>query len=194
MPPPPQPAWYAGDDLSGFEAWCWAQIARGVADRKSALHTPTLCTIGLDGAPRARVLVLRGADRAGASLRLHTDRRSAKVEELNVEPRVSVLFYDATLKLQLRVSGTAVVGTEDHATEEAWAATRPFSRECYRVAPPPGTAIVSGGSYAHPGDDTNARASFATIRIAVETLEALYLAASGHRRARFGSKATWLVP
>ena len=42
-------------------------LARGAADRRAAFHTPTLSTVGLDGRPRARTVVMRGLDVAGAA-------------------------------------------------------------------------------------------------------------------------------
>ncbi|NBR79124.1 MAG: pyridoxamine 5'-phosphate oxidase, partial [Alphaproteobacteria bacterium] len=57
-------------------------LERGAADRRSAFHTPTVATIGLDGRPRLRTIVLRACDTANRSLRFHTDARSDKINEL----------------------------------------------------------------------------------------------------------------
>lgn len=191
----PPPAWYAADDLAGFEAWCWARIGRGVADRRSPFHTPTLANVTPSGAPDARTLVLRGCDARRRELRFHTDRRAGKVDALAARPDVCVHFYDAGAKLQLRCAGVARCFLGNEATRlQAWEATRSFSRECYRVAPQPATRLEAGGAYKWPARDDEGLANFAVLVIAVERVEALYLAHSGHRRATFGERSSWLVP
>ena len=193
----PKPAWYDEDDLQGFERWCWSLVARGVRDRRSPFHTPTLGTVGREGMPDLRTLVLREADEGERRLRFHTDRRAAKVEQIGADPHVAVHFYDGGKKLQLRLVGTAQVQFDQGSrADEAWEATRSFSRACYRVAPPPGTAIHEGGAYAMSDgeDEDDGREAFAIIVVDVTSVEALYLAADGHRRARFGNDPTWLVP
>lgn len=191
------PDWYGSDDLSGFERWCWSLVSRGVKDRRSPFHTPTLATVGDDGRPDLRTLVLRGANEGERTLRFHTDRRAGKLRQIVAEPRVAVHFYDAGRKLQLRMDGRASFETADAGTgAEAWERTRDFSRACYRVQPAPGSVIEEGHAYAMPNEPRDAeegRENFAVLLVRVDEVEALYLAASGHRRARFGD-ATWLVP
>ena len=192
----PLPDWY--DDLDGFETACWRMMVRGAADRRSGFHTPTVASVGDDGAPNARVVVLRGCDEAGRSLRFHTDARAAKIGELHGRP-ACVVFYDKGQKLQVRAYGGAIV----HAAEPdgigtiAWNATRPFSRACYRTIPAPGSAIPRGDAYDIPDADDaeRGRESFRAVTVAVDRIEALYLAATGHRRATFSDKRkSWLVP
>ena len=188
------PGWY--DDLAGFEDEAWRQVARGSADRRSPMHTPVLATVGDDGAPRARILVLRHVDRARRTLRFHSDARAVKVDEIGRDPRASVAFYDKGTKLQVRMTGTAALhrpGTP--LADAAWEETRDFSRTCYRVEPAAGATIDAGGAYGHPERVDEGRENFVAIVFTAETVEALYLAASGHRRARFWAKGReWLVP
>ena len=191
------PSWYASDDLAGFERYAWSLVARGVKDRRSPFHTPALATVDADGMADARTLVLRGCDEQERTLRFHSDARASKLIQIERDPRGTVLFYDAGNKLQLRMRGTIEVATDGSSAGEAWSATRPFSRVCYRVRPAPGTELASGDDYAHPdgeGEDEG-RENFAVLLIAVSSVEALYLAAAGHRRARFGPDgSSWLVP
>ena len=67
------------NNLDGSLAHAWAMIGRGVADRRSAFHTPVVATVDETGAPSQRVMVLRAADSAARTLRLHTDQRFGKV-------------------------------------------------------------------------------------------------------------------
>jgi pyridoxamine 5'-phosphate oxidase len=133
----PLPPWH--DDLPGSLAHAWATLVRGAADRRHAFHTPSVATIGEDGGPRVRAVVLRGVEPATRTLRFHTDARSAKARELVADPRIAIHAYDAGAKLQLRLEGQATLHRHDAVAEAAWAATRPFSRACYRVATAPGT-------------------------------------------------------
>jgi pyridoxamine 5'-phosphate oxidase len=129
------------DDLTAVLEDALDRLAEGVADRRSAFHTPTLGTIGRgDGRPRLRTVVLRGFDAAGPSLRFHTDRRSAKIEEMRVSPQVSLHVYDAAAKLQVRVEGWARLHMTDAIADAAWAASKAFSRQCYGIEPGPGAA------------------------------------------------------
>lgn len=202
-----QPTFYDDLDLTLREAW--QLMCRGVADRRSACHTPTLATLGLDGAPRLRTVVLRGAEPAERSLRIHTDHRSAKVAEIAAETRVGLHFYDPGAKIQLRIAATAVVHGESRLADGAWARTPAMARRCYLAQPAPGTpsdAPLSGLTAEHEsalprGAESEAgRENFAVLRLTVESIEWLYIAARGHRRARFDWRAdgrmaaTWLVP
>jgi hypothetical protein len=174
------------------------RLARGVADRRSPFHTPTLATVGADGAPEARTLVLRGFEAATRTLRLHTDARSGKVADLAREPRCALHLYDPGAKLQLRLAGRATVHGDDAEAEAGWAASREFSRMCYAIEPAPGSPI--GAPPPAPRDAAAGRGVFRVILLRFDRLEWLELAAGGHRRARFAwtagdtPDASWLVP
>ncbi|MGR8920092.1 MAG: pyridoxamine 5'-phosphate oxidase family protein [Gammaproteobacteria bacterium] len=174
-------------------------LERGVSNRRLLAHTPTVATIGADGHPRVRTVVLRGCDRERRQLRFHTDRRSAKLAEIAAEPAVALHVYEPREKMQLRLAGRASVHLDDDAADERWAATRPGSRVCYQVRPAPGSEVTDPAAVpfdAAASDD--GRRHFAVVTVELATLEYLYLAAGGHRRARFdlanGDQGTWLVP
>jgi pyridoxamine 5'-phosphate oxidase len=76
MPDQPIPSFY--NDLGETRTQAWALLARGVADRRSPFHAPTVASLGLDGRPRARVVILRDCDGAAATLRFNTDRRTTR--------------------------------------------------------------------------------------------------------------------
>ncbi len=193
------PAFY--DDLAGCLAEAWRRLEEGAA-HQSGFHTPALATIGRDGAPRLRTVVLRGVDRTTRTLRVHCDARSAKAAEIAADPRISLHAYDPKAKIQVRIEGAARLHGEDEIARAAWAASRPMSRVCYATAPGPGTPLAAGGAYAPPEDEDGVEAGFAEFRVVVLTaarLEFLYLARQGHRRALFtwnGEEpaATWLAP
>jgi hypothetical protein len=197
---PGEPSWY--DDLGGTLEHAWALLARGVADRHSGFHTLQVATIGPDGAPRLRTVVLRGVDVSARTIRFHTDARSPKVEDIAADPRVALHLYDKGTKIQLRLTGTARVHREGAVADAAWAGTRDFSRICYRVARAPGEPIPEPRDGLPPTGHPDAEAGREAFRVVVThvaTLEWLYLAHAGHRRALFSfdganPAATWLVP
>ncbi len=193
---------YFYDDLEATLQEAWRLLKRGAKDRRSPFHTPALATQRGDGFPTVRTVVLREVDETQRRLRFHTDARSAKFREISVDPRVAVHFYDAPKKIQLRINGRATLHRDDELADMAWRATRLFSRASYRVAGIPGAAVESPHALSS-NDDTDdpeaGRESFAAISVSIECLEWLYLAARGHRRARFSwtdgaVEGTWLVP
>ncbi|MGL4440774.1 MAG: pyridoxamine 5'-phosphate oxidase family protein [Bosea sp. (in: a-proteobacteria)] len=193
----PIPTFY--NDLAETRVQAWALLARGVADRRSPFHAPTVASLGLDGRPRARVVIMRACDVTKATLRFNTDRRTEKFAELSRDPRISLTGYDAGSKIQVRAEGVASLHTDDAVADTAWEASRQFSRICYGTVPAPGTLLGDGGGFSLPSEDAEiaaGRANFSTVVIKVRTLEWLYLAHAGHRRARFdvGGEGMWLTP
>jgi pyridoxamine 5'-phosphate oxidase len=189
------PSFY--NDLTETGAEAWRVIGRGAVDRRSPFHTPSVATIGLDGQPQARTVVLRAVDPVARTLRFHTDRRSTKFVELSADARVTVLGYDAGRKIQLRLAGRATLHHGDALATAAWAQSRAMSQACYAQTEAPGTPLTHAGN-APSGTDAGF-ANFTVVSVQIFELEWLYLAHEGHRRARFAwgtgkLQQTWLAP
>ena len=194
------------DNIAVCYAELWQRLADGVGDRHSPFHTPALGTVDPHGRPQVRTVVLRGVDRAGGTLRVHTDRRAEKASEVAAARLASLHVYDRDAKIQVRVEGTASLHADDALADAAWAAAQASSRATYAVAPGPGTAIREGGDYHLPapdaggqGDATLGRENFAVVVLRAERLEFLYLDRRGHRRSLWlrsdgGWVESWLVP
>jgi hypothetical protein len=187
------------DDLPMALESAWRLLGRGAADRRSPLHTPVVASVTGDGAPDARVMVLRAASRAAAQLRFHTDARSPKCAALAGRP-VAVLGYHPGEAVQLRLSGTARIVRDGGEVDAIWQASTPFARRCYMVEAAPGTARASAGSglpaavegrKPTPEDLLPARANFALVLIDIAVIDWLHLAQSGHRRAVFTAREDW---
>ena len=173
----------------------WDLLERGASDRRHGFHTPALATTGLDGIPQVRTVVLRAADKANRSLRIHTDRRAPKVREIEAQDRVSVVFYAPAQKTQVRVSGVATLHMgQDPVALDAWSMISRFGRRCYLASAGPGTPAsvpTSGLPAAFEGQEPTWEATeagldqFTAIQVRVATLDWLHLAHTGHRRARF---------
>ncbi len=197
----PTPSYY--NDLDETLAESWRLIARGVADRRSAFHHPTVATLGTDGRPRLRTVILRACDVSHRRLRFHTDVRSEKVSEITRDSRASLHFYEPSSKIQLRLEGVATVNMDNAVADAAWAESRDFSRQTYGIVPGPGTVITAGGDFTLPESSHEAvapaRINFCAVTVEIESLEWLYLASAGHRRAAFRwvggeAKGQWLTP
>jgi pyridoxamine 5'-phosphate oxidase len=81
----------------------------------------TLATAGQDGAPSARIVLLKGVDEHGFVF--FTDYRSRKGEELEHNPQAALVFYWPELERQVRITGrTETISRED---SEAYFRTRP---------------------------------------------------------------------
>lgn len=183
----------------------WRLLVRGGADRHSPVHTPVVASIA-DGLPDARVMVLRAADRAAATLRFHTDARSPKCAALDGAP-VSVLAYHPGEAVQLRIGGTARIVRDGAVVDAIWAQSTPFARRCYMVDAAPGTPLPAPGSglpaaaEGHKPTEADllpARANFALLLVTITRIDWLHLAQGGHRRAVFsvtnGWQGEWCVP
>jgi pyridoxamine 5'-phosphate oxidase len=75
--------------------------------RRAELLEPnamTLATASADGAPSARIVLLKQVDERGFTF--FTDYRSRKGRELEMNPRAALVFHWGELERQVRVSGT----------------------------------------------------------------------------------------
>lgn len=198
----PVPAFY--DNLDATLAEAWRCLSEGAVRRRSGFHHPTIATIGADGGPRLRTMILRAVDVGRRSLRLHTDIRAEKVADLTADPRLAVHAYDPGLKLQVRMTGRGRIHHADAVAEAGWRNSQPMSQACYGTWPAPGSVIGEGGAFSLPASHTPelaaGEANFAALVVTVETLETLYLAHRGHRRALFAwggaslVRKAWLAP
>ncbi len=180
------------------------RIIRAARDRKSAMHTPAVITSDID----ARTMVLREFDAAAWTLRFHTDTRAPKAAAIQADPRVAVLFYDKGAKIQIRVRGTAAILRDAPITQSAWDSGSNFARRCYMgdgpgtPSPEPTSGLPAEFEGVEPSDAQliPARANFAVLLVTMQEIDWLYLAHTGHVRARFGRdddgawQSEWVAP
>jgi pyridoxamine 5'-phosphate oxidase len=81
----------------------------------------TLATVGEDGRPSARVVLVKGVDEAG--LVFYTNTRSRKGREIAAHPDVALSFWWQPLESQVRFEGRAALVTNAEADE--YFASRP---------------------------------------------------------------------
>jgi pyridoxamine 5'-phosphate oxidase len=111
----------AANPLQQFAQWFEEAVRADLLDANAM----TLATIGLDGAPAARIVLLKGFDESGFVF--FTNYESAKGRELTATPMACLLFFWAELERQVRVTGTVTrVSDEESST---YFATRPFDSQ-----------------------------------------------------------------
>ena len=198
-----QPAYY--ENLEEIQKKLWSMLDDAVINRSSPFRIPVfICAdqSDIDG----RIVVLRKSDKNNNVLQFHTDLRSPKVDILKKNNKASLLFYDKDEKIQLRVKVECEINNQNSITEESWKKTQHISRRCYLTDSPPGTSSENPTSgmiskledfdYTMEQSEEGYK-NFTVIKCMIKSIEWLYLAAKGHRRAKFdleNSKDTWLVP
>ena len=198
-----QPAYY--EDLGEIQNKYWAMLDDAVINRSSPFRIPVFICAHQDEVD-GRIVVLRKSDRKNNLLQFHTDFRSPKVDILQKNKKASLVFYDKEEKIQLRVKVECGVNNQNSIAEESWKKTRHISRRCYLTDSPPGTSSNSPTSgmiskledfdYTMEQSEEGYK-NFTVIRCKIKSIEWLYLAAKGHRRAKFdfeSNKDTWLIP
>ncbi len=87
------------DPIVEFARW-FAQAQEAQLPESNAM---TLATATADGAPSARIVLLKAFDERGFVF--FTDYRSRKGAELEANPRAALVFYWGELERQVRISG-----------------------------------------------------------------------------------------
>ena len=198
-----QPAYY--EDFNEIKKKIWLMLDDAVKNRASQFRIPTfICGVGnkVDG----RIVVLRKSDQSNNLVQFHSDIRSDKIEILKKNPNAAMLFYDKDEKIQVRVKVKCVINHKNEITKTSWDKTQHISRKCYLVDKGPGseTDVPTSGlkpeldnfDYTKEQSEVGYK-NFTVIQCNIKSIEWLYLAAKGHRRARFdleNSKDSWLVP
>ena len=200
-----KPDYYNNLDKVYLKIWDLLKI--GLKNRDLPFHIPVfICgnKIKSDG----RIIVLRGVDEKEKKIWFHSDIRSNKVKILKSNSEASLLFYDKNEKIQLRISGTTKINYQNNTTKKSWEKTAHMSRQCYLGDKPPGSNVSSPTSGLTEEIDNHKYSieeseigykNFCVIEIFIESIEWLYLAAKGHRRAYFALKNSsvekkWLIP
>ena len=84
----------------------WFEAALALRERLVEPTAMTLATASADGAPSARMVLLKGFDERGFVF--YTNYDSAKARDLAENPRAALVFYWAPLERQVRLAGTVV--------------------------------------------------------------------------------------
>jgi 3-hydroxyisobutyrate dehydrogenase len=180
-------------------------LINAVKDRSSEFRTPVFIC-GNNNDIDGRVVVLRKADKQNNFIQYHSDIRSSKIAKIKNNQNCSILFYGKEEKIQLRIKVVCEINNQNLIADESWKKTQHISRRCYLTDNAPGSLSerpTSGMiSKLEDFDYTMEQSekgyeNFTVIKCEIKSIEWLYLAAKGHRRAIFNlinNKKNWLVP
>ena len=185
----------------------WSLLELGLKNRDSSFHIPVFIC-GDKNKFDGRIIVLRGVDKIEKKIRFHTDIRSNKIKFLKINSKSNLLFYDKIQKIQLRISGNSKINYKNKISKNSWEKTAHMSRQCYLGNKAPGldfTEPTSGlsediNNFKYTIEESEiGYESFCVIDFFIESIEWLYLAAKGHRRALFklsenAVQKNWLIP
>jgi len=185
----------------------WELLKIGLQNRNLPFHIPVFICDNKSKSD-GRIVVLRGVDEKEKKIWFHSDIRSNKIKILKSNPKGTLLFYDKSEKIQLRISGSAKINYQNNISKKSWKKTAHMSRQCYLGDKAPGsdaseptsglTNDVDNLKYSKEESEIGYK-NFCVIEIFVKSIEWLYLAAKGHRRAYFTLKNNslekkWLIP
>ncbi|MDA7450390.1 flavin-binding protein [Candidatus Pelagibacter ubique] len=198
-----QPAYY--ENFDEIIKKIWLMLGDAVTSRNSQFRIPVF-VCGNQNNFDGRIIVLRKVDQVNRLVQFHSDIRSDKISKLKSSDKASLLFYDKDEKIQVRAQVECTINYKNETTKQSWLKTGHISRKCYLVDNGPGTESEIPTSGLIPEKDNfnytmeeseKGYENFTVIQCKINSLEWLYLAARGHRRARFdlkSNKNTWLVP
>ena len=185
----------------------WELLKIGLQNRNLPFHIPVFICDNKSKSD-GRIVVLRGVDEKEKKIWFHSDIRSNKIKILKSNPKGTLLFYDKSEKIQLRISGSAKINYQNNISKKSWKKTAHMSRQCYLGDKAPGsdaseptsglTNDVDNLKYSKEESEIGYK-NFCVIEIFVKSIEWLFLAAKGHRRAYFTLKNNslekkWLIP
>ena len=193
------------ENFQEIEKKIWLMLSDAVTNRNSPFRVPVFIC-GEQSDFDGRIVVIRKADKDNKIVQFHSDIRSDKIKKLKKNTNAAILFYDKDEKIQVRLKVECIINHANKVTEESWSRTQHISRKCYLVDNSPGSESSIPTSGLKPELDNfefskekseEGYKNFTVIQCKVKTIEWLYLAARGHRRARFdlkNNKEHWLIP
>ena len=126
------------DPIRQFERW----FEDALRARLPLPNAMTLATVGADGAPSARVVLLKGIEGGGFSF--YTNYRSRKARELEARGTACLVFMWSELERQVRIDGR--VERVSAAESDAYYASRPLGARLSAWASPQSERVPSRGT------------------------------------------------
>ena len=193
------------DSLDQLEEEVIRKLSRGYQDKKSPFRYLVFSTSKNDDV-NSRIMVLRSFSSNDWELTVHTDKRSSKLDEIKINNKVSVNFWDSRKNFQVRLFGKAC--RFDFENEKVWNNLSAWSKRTYLTNSKPGSVSRNHTSgfdekfFNFPPsqeESKQGKENFCQIKIKIEKLDILILNRMGYRRALFEIKnkvvkKRWLIP
>jgi len=96
------------DPFALFDAW----FAEAKASEPNDPDAMALATVGGDGRPSVRMVLLKGVDRR-AGFTFHTNSRSRKGRDIAANDAVALMFHWKSLRRQVRIEGRVIAAPEE---------------------------------------------------------------------------------
>jgi len=125
----------AADPMQQFARW----LDEAIAAQLPEPNAMTLATVGADGRPSTRIVLIKGYDERG--IVWYTNYRSRKGRELAANPFAALQFHWVQLERVVRIEGT--VEKVADAESDAYFATRPLDSRIGAWASPQSEVIAS---------------------------------------------------
>lgn len=181
-------------DLANIERLAWIHLVNGSLRPKDGFHTVCVGTVNEIGEATLRTVVNRKVDERQKTIFIHTDVRSQKFKHLQKDNRVSLLFYNTRLKIQLAIKAKVILHTDDQLADDNWKITNLGSRRIYMTLDTPNTkSDVPTVGYEERFSDLKPseaesnlfRKNFCVIECQAYELEFIILQHSGNKKAGF---------
>ena len=125
----------AAEPMQQFERW----LAEAIAAKLPEPNAMTLATVGADGRPSTRIVLVKGVDARG--IVWYTNYQSRKGRELAAHPFAALQFHWVELERVVRVEGAVEKVTD--AESDAYFASRPLDSRIGAWASPQSEVIAS---------------------------------------------------
>lgn len=125
----------AADPFAQFQRW-FDEAVRAELPTPNAM---TLATVAADGAPGARIVLLKGVDQHGFVF--YTNYQSRKGRELAVNPRAVLVFHWIELEREVRIEGA--VEKTSAAESDAYFSSRPLGSRHAAIASPQSSVVAN---------------------------------------------------
>ena len=178
------------NNLKDIEVQIWELLDQSANSANSPFHQGVFASIN-NNIPEQRTVILRNANYSERTLTFNSDIRSLKVEQLKINNSASWLFYDKTLKVQLRMYAKTIVHVDNVTTEIAWEKSRLSSKLCYTTQQKPGSFINEpefievNQTEVEPELLIFAYDNFAVIETKIYAIDFVFLNRKGNKRAYF---------
>ena len=123
------------DPLKQFEAW----LAQAIDAKLPEPNAMTLATVGPEGRPSTRVVLIKGLDARG--IVWYTNYDSRKGRELALHPHAALQFHWVELERVVRIEGTVEKVSDEES--DAYYASRPLDSRIGAWASPQSQVIAS---------------------------------------------------
>ena len=125
----------AAEPFAQFQRW-FDEALRAELPMANAM---TLATVAADGAPSARIVLLKGIDHDGFVF--YTNYMSRKGQELAANPRAALVFHWTDLERQVRIDGSVEKVTA--AESDEYFTSRPLGSRHAAIASPQSDVVAS---------------------------------------------------